>query len=72
MFMHNVSYTSMSFIYVDVHLKILLAVTLFSRCARGSCVRRWSFLQDCLPVKFKDLKFMSVLLFNIIHFYKSV
>ena len=49
----------MPFIYVDVHLKTLLAVTLFSRCARGSCVRRWSLLHDCLPVKFKDLKFIN-------------
>ena len=44
---------------VDVHLKTLLAVTLFSRCARGSCVRRWSLLQHCLPVKFKDPKFIK-------------
>ena len=46
----------MPFIYVDVHLKPILAVTLLSRRARGSCVRRWSLLQDCLPVKFKDTK----------------
>ena len=31
----NVCYTCMPFIYVDVHLKSILAVTLFSRCARG-------------------------------------
>ena len=50
----------MPFIYVDVHLETILVVTLFSIilwCARGSCVRRWSLLQDCLPVKFKDVKF---------------
>ena len=27
------------------------------RCARGWCVRRGSLLQDCLPVKFQDVKF---------------
>ena len=64
----NVCYTCMPFIYVDVHLKTLLAVTLFSIfyewCARGSCVRRWSLLQDCLPVKFKDPKFMKFSYFH--------
>ena len=35
--------------------KTILAVTLFSE----GCVRRWSLLQDCLPVKFKDPKFMK-------------
>ena len=66
-----VIHTCMPFIYVDVHLKTILAITLFRRCARGSCVRRWSLLQDCLPVKFKDTKFMkfqnrheSFILFN--------
>ena len=49
----------MPFVYVDVNLKTILAVTLFSRCARGSCVRNESLLQDCLPVKFKDPKFMK-------------
>ena len=53
----------MPFIYVDVILKTILAVTLFSiillRVARDSCVRRWSLLQDCLPVKFKDPMFMK-------------
>ena len=44
----------MSFIYVDVHLKTILAVTLFRRCARGSWLEDESLLQDCLPVKFKD------------------
>ena len=48
----NVCYTCMPFIYVDVHLKTILAVTLFSRCARGSCVRRWSLLQDPKFMKF--------------------
>ena len=49
----------MSFVYVDVHVKTIPAVTLFYKgCARGSCVRRWSLLQDRLPVKFKDPKFM--------------
>ena len=38
--------------------KTLLAVTLFSRCARGSC-QKMSLLHDCLPVKFKDLKFIN-------------
>ena len=48
------------FIYVDVHLKTILALTLiYEGCARGSCVRRWSLLQDCHPVKFKDPKLMK-------------
>ena len=46
-------YTCIPFIYVDVHLKTIFAVTL----AR---VRRWSLLQGCLPVKFKDPKFMKL------------
>ena len=60
----------MPFIYVDVHvhLKTILAVTLFSifyeGCARGSCVRRWSLLQDCLPMKFQDVKFKDPKLMN--------
>ena len=49
----------MPFIYVDVHLKPILAVNLFSKCDRGSCVRRWSLLHDRLPVKFKDPKFIK-------------
>ena len=59
----NVHYTCMPFIYIDVHLKTILAVSLFGLvlfyegCARGSCVRIWSLLQDCLPVKFQDVKF---------------
>ena len=48
-----VCYTCIPFIYVDVHLKTIFAVTL----AR---VRRWRLLQDCLPVKFKDPKFMKL------------
>ena len=54
----NVCYTCMPFIYVDMHLKTILAVTLFSIIlSRGSCVRRGSLLQDCLPAKFHDVKF---------------
>ena len=49
----------MSFIYVDVHLKTILAVTLLSRCAIGSCIRRYGLLHDCLPVKFKVPKFIK-------------
>ena len=53
----------MPFYYVYVILKTILAVTLFSiillRVARESCVRRWSLLQDCIPVKFKDPMFMK-------------
>ena len=53
-----------NFVYILVHrnyvyLKTILAVTLCSTCASGSCVRRWSLLLDCLPVKFKDPKFMK-------------
>ena len=49
----------MPLIYVDVHLKTILAVSWFSMkgCARGWCVRRGSLLQDHLPVKFQDVKF---------------
>ena len=32
-------------------------VLVYEGYARGSCVRRWSLLQDCLPVKFQDVKF---------------
>ena len=52
----------MPFIYVDVHLKTILAVTLFSIILLRVCQRlvcQKSLLQDCLPVKFKDPMFMK-------------
>ena len=48
-------------IYVDVHLKTILLVSLFSKeSARSWCVRRGSLLQDRLPVKFPDVKFKDL------------
>ena len=61
----------MPFIYVDVILKTILAVTLFSiillrvcqYSIKGVPETRVSedgvLLQDCLPVKFKDPMFMK-------------
>ena len=48
----------MPFIYVDVHLKSILAVTLFSTLPEVR-VSEDGVLQDYLPVKFKDPKFMQ-------------
>ena len=43
-----------------VILKTILAVTLFSIILlRVSIDSRWSLLQDCIPVKFKDSIFMK-------------
>ena len=58
----NVCYTCMPFIYVDVIPKTILAVTLFSIILLRVCQRlvcHGVLLQDCLPVKFKDPKFMK-------------
>ena len=50
----------MPFIYVDVHLKTILAslfsIIFYEGGARGWCARRGSLLQDCFPVKFQDMK----------------
>ena len=45
----------MPFIYVDVHLKTILVVTLFSRGVPEARVSE----VGCLPVKFKDPKFIK-------------
>ena len=47
----------MPFIYVDVHLKTILAVTLF-RCARGSWLED-GLLQDCLRSEVHEI-FMRI------------
>ena len=51
----NVCYTCIPFIYVDVHLKTILAATLACVSEDEVCCK------DCLPVKLKDPKFMKLM-----------
>ena len=54
----DVCYTSMPFIYVDVHLKTILVITLFSiKDVLEARVSEDGVYKIVCPVKFQDVKF---------------